>query len=124
VTEHSPKVGDTIWIFDANRRTYAKDARGCSVGGPIWREHWRPEKITGENSRSWVIGIWDKTKIPKKGPWHGVAFSQAEIERAAFVHDHAYKIAEAVRRLGYDDLIKVAEIVGYAIPQHPAKGGE
>ena len=69
------QVGDTIWYFDTNRRVYPPPEPGriWASGGPIWREHWRPVQITGETSRSWVLGsgcwIVGKvvTKIPKRG---------------------------------------------------------
>ena len=104
-------IGSPVWIFNSNRRVYREGARG----GPIWREHWMPEKIVGETSRSWIVGqgTWEK-KIPKKGPWHGVAFSQEEIDNAAYVHEHRFRISEKVGRL--DDfacLRKIAELIGY-----------
>ncbi len=106
-------IGSTVWIFDQNRRVYRKTG---SSRGPVWREHWRPEKIIGETSRSWIVGQgWNETKIPKKG-WNprAVCFGEAEIDRQAFVVEHAYRISDLVRRLDdYDTLKKIAEMVGY-----------
>lgn len=104
-------VGSPVWIFDQNRRVYRNGQHG-----PIWREHWRPETVIGETSRSWIAGKgWNEIKIPKKG-WNPrtVCFSEAEIEKLAFVVDHSIRISDAVRRLDdYDTLKKIAEIIGY-----------
>ena len=105
------KIGDPVWIFDINRRVY-KDGRG----GPIWREHWVKREVTGETSRSWIVGKgWEERKIPKKGETpHDICWSEEEINRRAFVEEHSYRISEKVRRVtDYDTLKKIAEIVGY-----------
>jgi hypothetical protein len=81
----APKVGDTIWVFDENRRVYARDEKGHSVGRPIWRECWRPVPIRGETKVSWVTDFG--AKINKKSPGDRVAFSEADIDRAAYVED-------------------------------------
>src|SRR5690348_13336803 len=74
-------VGSTIWVFDCNRRVYAKDGRG----GPIYREHWRPVKIASETSRSWITD-WGQ-KVPKKGEHHGVCFTEKEVDDKSWVED-------------------------------------
>lgn len=122
--EKSLKVGDTVWVFDQNRRIYPKDRQG----GPIWSEHWRPEKITGETSRSWIIGnhAWTQKKLPKKGaaPFR-VAYSQEEIDKAAWVHDNRYRLSHEIDRCeDYDTLKKVAELVGYRLPGPTTKDTE
>lgn len=102
-------IGSTIWIFDINRRVYRKD----TSGHPIWREHWRPEVIAGETSRSWITKLGKK--VPKKGyDARSVAFSQEAIDRAAFIHDNAYRIGEAVGRLEDHDLLQqIAALINY-----------
>lgn len=104
-------IGKKVWLFDENRRRYRKDESGRSLGGPpIWREHWYQVEITGETSRSWIIK--NVGKIPKRDG-RGIAFSEDEINKASFVHDNRHKIAELVRNLQYDQLKKVADIIGY-----------
>lgn len=114
--EKNLKVGDTVWLFDENRRVYAKDRQG----GPIWREHWYPMTISGETSRSWIIGehAWHSYKLPKKGkPGFKIAYSQEEIDRAAWVHDNRYRLSHEIDRCeDYDTLKMVAELVGYRLP--------
>jgi len=90
------KVGDTIWEFDVNRRKYAK---GISAR-PIWKEHWRPCKIVGETTRSWLIGPeWNLQKVPKTNPnprkW---MMSKKSLEQAAYVEQNKYGMAELIRR--------------------------
>ena len=108
-----PKVGDPIWLFDDNRRVYRADK-----SGPIWREKWRKMLIVGETSRSWLADHSTTsrypTKIAKKGPFHGVAFSEDEINEAAYVEDNRYQISEAVRYVRDATVLrKVAELIGY-----------
>lgn len=104
-------IGSPVWIFDQNHRVY-----GSKNSAPIWRKYWREYKIEAETSRSWVIGRgWAERKIPKNGRMPmDVCFSEAEIDRRAFVVDHAYRISEEVRKLSdYDKLKQIAEMVGY-----------
>jgi len=106
-------IGSTIWAFDINRRVYAKDASNTFGGGPIWREHWRPMKVTGETSRSWITA-WGK--YPKSGG-PNLAFSESDIDRAAFVNDHKHRICEAIRsEYDFDTLVQIAKLVGYKLP--------
>jgi hypothetical protein len=87
----APKIGDTIWLFDINRRVYAPD----KSGGPIWREHWRPVEIVSETSRSYVTKYGER--CPKKGRDPNVwVWSQAEIDRAEIVQG-SWAIANDVR---------------------------
>ena len=92
------KVGDTVWVFNENRRIYARDEKGKSLGGgPIWREHWEKGEILSETSRSWVLRYGEK--VPKKGhDPRKYAFSLADIEDQAFVHENRYRISMAVSR--------------------------
>ena len=101
-------VGSTIWVFDGNRRIYAKDGRG----GPIYREHWRPAKITSETSRSWITD-WGQ-KVPKKGERPGVCFTEKEVDEKSWVEDNHYKISDAVNRVrDHETLRAIAKLVGY-----------
>jgi hypothetical protein len=100
-------VGDTIWEFDSNRRVYPKDK---SIGsGPIWREHWVALPITGETSRSWIVGHGWPKKVPKKGPHRGYAFSQAEIDDLEYVHDKCWRIAKQVERCDDANVLRKIE---------------
>jgi hypothetical protein len=108
-------IGQTVWKWDENRRVYPKDENGKTrmSSAPIWREHWRPMKIVGETSRSWITDHDDK--LPKSGPaplrW---CFSEEEIDRAAYIADNRHRICEEVRRIDdYETLRKVADLIGY-----------
>jgi len=101
---------DHVWIFDINHRVYPENKRGFS-NSPIWKKHWVKHEIVSETSRSWVTK-WGK-KVPKKGS-QNIAFSEEEINKAAYIHDNAYKISENVRYIkDHDLLLKVAELIGY-----------
>jgi hypothetical protein len=103
------KIGDTIWIFDSNRRVYARGAGGAHQG-PIWREHWRPHVIVGETSRSWLT--YHGNKIAKRGTDpRNVAFSEAEIDRAVWVHDNAIKISRRVMACSDFEKLKAIETI-------------
>ena len=103
-------IGKKIWIMDQNHRVYRKDEKGRSIGGPIWREYWGEVEITGETKLSWLTS-WGQ-KIPKKGGY-GIAFTEEEVNRLAYVEENKYRISDAVRNLEYDKLKQVAEIIGY-----------
>ena len=106
-----PEQYPECWVFDSNHRVYRRNADGRAIGGPIWREHWRKVTIVDSNRRSWITS--SGARIPKGGG-RDYAFSLQEIEQAAFVHDHKYRISEMIRAcLDYDKIKKVAEIMGY-----------
>lgn len=99
------------WVFDVNRRRYKVDENGKSTGGPIWREHWAKVEIVGETSRSWVTSYG--RKIPKSGG-SGIAFSEEDINRMAFV-EQRWAIANKVRYCtDYETLKQIADAVGYS----------
>ena len=105
-----PKVGDTIWIFDINRRVYARDADGRATDGSIWREHWRPMVIVVETSRSWLTDYG--AKVAKRGTDpRNVAFSEAEIDRAGWVRDNAHRISERVMECRDFETLKAIEAI-------------
>lgn len=107
------KIGDTVYWFDQNRRVYPPKQAGqiFASGGPIWKEHWRPERIVSETSRSWVTDFG--SKIPKSGP-HGWLTSQEEINDLAWAHDNAHRIASRIdERLPLNVLKQIAALVGY-----------
>ena len=108
------QVGDSIWIFDINKREYPPRVNGQCSGAPIWIKHWREHKIVDETTRSWVLD-WG-IKIPKKAKsdsW--MAFSWEEVVQAAWINDNARHIADMIRHrdMTYDLLKKVAEVLDY-----------
>lgn len=117
------KVGDTIWRFDHNIRVYPERRPGETYthARPIYRRQWRPEVITGETSRSWIIhgGRWDETKVPKKPnpiqkrQW---CFSEAELEGRVWWENNHCSLADAVRDCRNPEVLrKIASIpeLGY-----------
>ena len=116
------KIGSPVWVFDINRRVYRPRSPGDRhlSGGPVWREHWGKHKIGGETSRSWVLD--NGRKVPKTGADPGVcAFSEADIDRREWVHEHSHRIAyEVGMTKDYDALMAVAELIGFKVP----KGGQ
>lgn len=112
------KVGDTVFQFDQNLRVYPRNEKGNTLGGPIWREHWRKVKVIGETSRSWIIGYSD-VKIPKNKPlpW-GICIDEKELDKRAWVNDNAHKISEKMRKIPFELLATVAEIIGHT-PKAP-----
>jgi hypothetical protein len=116
----STDVLGVVWIFDINYRSYRQDENGCAYGGPIWRDCWRKHEIVGETKRSWITR-WGR-KVPKEGG-HGIAFSEEEVSREAYIHDNRHKIADRVMQLSDHDILKrVAELVGYETPNDDVTG--
>lgn len=113
-TEPQPRPTH-VWIFDSNHRVYA-DNRISSA--PIWRRHWVRHEITGETSRSWLVGPdWARRKIPKNPERQNrrmIAWSEAEIDALTWAHEHRYRIVRAVEHLENPALLRqVADLVGY-----------
>lgn len=109
-----------VWVFDECRRVYRRDENGNTYGSPIWREHWRKLKIVGETRVSWISSYGDR--IPKKGGrmrlssghFCDVSFSEADIDRQAWVKENRYLIADIIRcTTDHDTLRRVAEVIGY-----------
>ena len=99
------KVGDTIWEY----RDWGK-------------RKWVPRIITGETSRSWLIGDAPHsrfvTRVPKKGSHHGWAFSAQAISDFQWENDYSWLIGDAVRRCqDVAKLRQIADLIGWAEPQ-------
>lgn len=122
---NGPALNAVIWRFDENRRVYPKKVGKFDAGSsPIWREHWVRMIVWGQNSRSWLVDHYFDSdhqwtpraafKLPKKGPWPGWAFSEADIDELEWLHLNGWKI---VNRLGTmkDPAImrQIAKLMGY-----------
>lgn len=110
-------IGSTVWVFDENYRVYDYDKSSGGSGKIIYREHFRPRKITGETRISWVLE--DGTKVNKKtlkthpDAFDAVLTSEEQIDQACWVHEHRYPIERLIHRCNYAQLKAIAEIVGY-----------
>jgi hypothetical protein len=115
------KVGDTVWVFDVNRRIYP--AKGGATSAPIWREHWQEVRLVSETRKSFTLshGVWiggkSVTKLKKSDDptlRHKVCLSLEELEGQMFVHDHCYKVAEMVRKIEDPAILRqIIRLVGY-----------
>ncbi len=112
------KVGDTVWIFDSNRRVY-KDGRG----GAIYAEHWYSTKIVGENRASWIVlphgrGMKiDKKTCALRGELYGtraqVEFSRDAVDADIWLMENRWRIAELLQRCNDVTVLKaVAKAIG------------
>jgi hypothetical protein len=123
------KIGDVFFMFDSNRRVYAKDANGRSIGGPLFRGHFYPVEVYGETSRSWLVGRpgrpalseWLRpelaAKVPKAKPFPPL-YTAEDVDRAVWVRENGHRLAERVSYVkDYDKLRQIAEIVGYEEPK-------
>lgn len=121
-------IGSKVWVFDVNRRVYKpREGKGYHPSGPpIWREHWVEQVVLGENRASFFVGFAGTMFDPKRlshyrkvskadvkaGKCHGVAFSEAEIDRLAWIEVNRHELIERIRRCGdYDVLVQVATLV-------------
>lgn len=117
-------VGSTVWVFDENRRVYPKEklppGKLWPSGPPIWREHWRPTAIKGETRVSWILE--NGRKVNKRdladGKVRGVLTSEADLDAACYVNQHAREVGERVQRLAggqkaAEVLRQIAALVGY-----------
>jgi hypothetical protein len=108
----SEELIPAVWVFNINCRVYRRDAEGKAYGGPIWREHWMKREVVGQTRQSWITSTG--LKVPKSGG-SGIAFSEEEIDRLAYVEGNRRQLAERVRRLSdYDTIKKIEELLGRA----------
>ena len=113
---------DTIWVFDQNRREYAKPsieerAAGALWGPRIWKGHWRPQEVVAETSRSWVLRGGEKVPKRDANPLR-YAFSELEVDQMCWDHDHRRHIVAAIERgigavVTRHALNDIAKIIGY-----------
>lgn len=105
-----------VWIFNGNRLVYGKDK-----SSPIWREHWVKQKVTGETSRSWIVGEgWSERKIAKseKLRGSGVAFSEAELDVLEWIEEAKPEIHKRLsfHRLTRAQIVALADAFGVEVP--------
>jgi hypothetical protein len=104
----SLKVGDTIYQFREGR-------------GESHKNNWKPAVITGETTRSWIIGgehKWMQEKVAKKdleaGSLNHFKKTMQEVEEESFVADHGYFITQcASGNRNYATLKAIADLIGY-----------
>jgi hypothetical protein len=108
------KVGDTLYNFDGNRRSYQPGLGGA----PIYERHFEPVKIVGETKQSWIMDRY-QTKVSKKtldSPCHYADrgyFTKTGMDDDIWLHDHRHKIVRELQRAGTAHLKEVARIIGY-----------
>lgn len=108
------KVGDTVWVFDMNRRVYEGNGLSARI---IYREHFRPLQIVGETSRSWVLR--NERKVSKKS-LDGLYLSEYEIDLACWEHDYfpvIYRELQYAKHHTYEKLTAIAKILGLDLPE-------
>lgn len=110
---------EAIWVFEVNRRRYAKG----NTSEPIWREHWTREEILGETARSYLISpSWKPRKIPKRRDARQrlfIAFSEAELdvlEWIAVSRSEIYKRILSIHGLSTAQLVALADAFEIAVP--------
>tara|TARA_R110000851_G_scaffold280717_1_gene434000 strand:+ start:46 stop:414 length:369 start_codon:yes stop_codon:yes gene_type:complete len=109
------KIGDKFWLHDQNRRSYVgnvMDEAFC----------YRQVEITGETSRSWVVGGHRGFKVPKKNPFDSRGCEYGLTKKLLTDKDkadrlwrqqHTLKLADFVRSLSTDEQRNIAKITGY-----------
>jgi hypothetical protein len=101
------KVGDRVFMFNPNRRIYAEGGKGR----PIYREHFYGVEITGETSRSWLVGPkWSPTKINKK-TLEGI-YTVEQVEEKCWIAENRSELSRRIHSCNdYRKLKQIAEIL-------------
>jgi uncharacterized GH25 family protein len=111
------KLGDTIYVYEQ----YGRHAKTLDEHLAKWKEY----KIIDENRASWIaqhdqyehsqIKIDKKTSKSRSN--EKIAITRDEIVRQwedeQWTSQHAWNIADRMRRLDANTLRKVAELIGY-----------
>ena len=98
------KIGDTVWLFDGNRRIYANEGKN-KFSAPIYREHFYPVKIEGETSRSWLI---HGEKYSKTNPSF---YTEQEKENDVWRNENKRSIVEAIESCTTDKLKEISKLL-------------
>lgn len=109
-------IGDSVWLFDYNRRVYAPRKPGqIAYPGPLYLGHWFEVKITGETARSWVTEFGRKiAKRNSPSRFSDFAWTYDDVLQFAYIEAHRHLIADAVNRCtNYRELVTIAETLGY-----------
>lgn len=110
-----PKVGDSVFIFDALRRVYAKDDAGRPYGQPIYREYWVPRTVVSENRASLILE--NGMKIKKSAPNLNICLNTQELDDKVWLHEHRYTVERAVATLSDVAALKqIAVLAGLSLP--------
>lgn len=109
------RIGDTVYTFDVNRRVYKRDASGHAKGGPIYREHFWPWKIVGEEKRSWLLSQYSDGKWPTKmGKGNPALLTERQVSDRCWIHDHRMCLARLVGDCRDASVLRaVANAIGY-----------
>ncbi len=109
----SLKVGDTLYNFDGNRRTYVNHG-----GAPVYAKHFEPIAIVGETKLSWVMDRYG-AKVNKKTLESATHFADrgyftsSAMDADIWLHEHRHRIAREVGSAGVEHLKEIARIIGY-----------
>lgn len=122
------QIGDKVWIFDSNRRSY-KDDKGNNLDRCWYRYHFTERYIVEETKQSWIVGYKgvsendrNNLKVNKKTLTYSTTntyglngklyISEEEVDRECWLNDNHHRIATQVNRCkDYDKLKKIEEIL-------------
>lgn len=111
------KIGDTLYHFDGNRRTYLKGI----TSGPVYSKHFEAVQIVGDTKLSWIMDRYS-AKVSKKALESAMHyadrgyFTKSAMEADIWLHHHRHKIAREVETANVTQLQEIARIVGYRAP--------
>ena len=115
----TPVAGQPAWLFDENRRVYAKPT-DVSFRAPIYAEHWREVTIeSAPKTGSYAIVAGRKLVRDGRGVYRGhvcrLAFDRAEVDADIWIHTHRHNVIDMVGRCADVAALKqIAALVGYA----------
>lgn len=120
------EIGQKVWIFDSNRRSY-EDDKGNKTIAPWYRGCFVEKYILGETKQSWVVGYEESDinskrniKVSKKTLTYQGSFgldgklylSEEIINQTCWINDNRYEISEKVRKCeDYNKLKQIEEIL-------------
>lgn len=117
-------VGQTVWLFDVNRRRYREPEPGrlYPAGGPIYAEHWTEVQVASVAPRGGSVELSNGRRLRRDegGVFCGgsgrirLAVTRAEVDADIYINTHRHGICDAVRACGDAAILRqIAALVGY-----------
>lgn len=113
-----PKPGQTVWLFDQNRRVYTDD-RDWDRRRIIYAEHWVETTVVKAGPKNLTLATravlqWDDSAGVYRTSSEHVAYTRDEVDADIWRANNRHRLVNAVQGCGDVNILKqIAALVGY-----------